>query len=287
MNVTTGRRRATTAIAAGAVLIGVGATTIAVAQPSDTTTTAAPVITVTQAKGQLTVSPGTTVQPGRVTIEYTAVKGDHTLQAAAIANGYTSKQFGKDVDMGLNKGNLKAVRRLDSKVAWLGGTESIAGKTGSFTTVLAPGTVFLFDQNSEVRTTLTVTGDTRTGAAPEAAATAIVTKKLHWNTPATLPRDGWINLRNNSTEPHLFVLQRVKESTTPKKVRAFIKKGAQGEPPWGLKATVESGVFSPGTQTQLHVHLPAGKYILICFWPSKKNGMPHFMMGMWKLLHLK
>jgi hypothetical protein len=278
-------RRTTAGIVAGlTVIAGLDAAT-AVARQGDTAS--ATIITVTQAHGELTVSPGTTVAAGRVTINYTAPKGDHTLQAAVIRPGYTSDQFGKDINAALNKGNVKAVRRVDSKVAWLGGAESLGGATGTFSTVLPAGTVFLFDQNSDARVQLTVTSPATPGAVEQAVATVRVTKHLHWATSATLPATGWVNLHNNSTEPHFFVVQRVKESTTASKVRAFIKKGARGNPPWGLKANANSGVFSPGTTTQFLVHVPAGKYLLLCFWPSKKNGMPHFMMGMWKLVHLK
>jgi hypothetical protein len=30
--------------------------------------------------------------------------------------------------------------------------------------------------------------------------------------------------------------------------------------------------------------LPAGKYFIACFWPDYFTGMPHFLMGMWKLV---
>ncbi|HVV74423.1 MAG TPA: hypothetical protein VHC43_00185 [Mycobacteriales bacterium] len=286
MSANRGRRVATAAVAAGVVITGVGAATVAAARPGDTTT-AAPVITVTQANNQLTISPGTTVQAGRTTIDYTAAKGDHTIQAAVLASGYSPAQFGKDVNAGLEKGNLKAIHRLDTEVAWLGGTESKGGKTGSFTTVLPAGTVYLFDQESDARAQLTVTSPAGTGAAQQASATAIVTKRLRWNLPTTLPATGWLNLRNHSTEPHVFEAQRVKESTTAKKVRAFIKKGAQQQPPWALKASFNSGIFSPDTKTQVNLDLPAGKYLVLCYWPSKKTGMPHFTMGMWHLIHVK
>jgi hypothetical protein len=70
-------------------------------------------------------------------------------------------------------------------------------------------------------------------------------------------------------------------------VRAFIKSGSHHKPSWQRHSTVSSGVFSPGTKTQLHLRLPRGKYLLLCYWPSKKTGMPHYTMGMWKLVHLR
>ena len=31
---------------------------------------------------------------------------------------------------------------------------------------------------------------------------------------------------------------------------------------------------------------PRGKYLVACFWPDYITGMPHFFMGMWKLINL-
>jgi hypothetical protein len=36
----------------------------------------------------------------------------------------------------------------------------------------------------------------------------------------------------------------------------------------------------------LSYDLPAGEYLLACFWPDRFTGMPHFFMGMWKLINL-
>jgi len=45
-------------------------------------------------------------------------------------------------------------------------------------------------------------------------------------------------------------------------------------------------VISPGHTMVWKYALPKGKYIIMCFWPSKTDGMPHFSMGMYKLFHL-
>ena len=51
-------------------------------------------------------------------------------------------------------------------------------------------------------------------------------------------------------------------------------------------ATADSGVVSPGKSQLFDYDLPAGKYFIACFWPDYFNGMPHFLMGMWKLVTL-
>jgi hypothetical protein len=48
-----------------------------------------------------------------------------------------------------------------------------------------------------------------------------------------------------------------------------------------------AGVISSHYGQTLHYRLPAGRYLMMCFWPSKDTGMPHAMMGMWKLVQLR
>jgi hypothetical protein len=51
-----------------------------------------------------------------------------------------------------------------------------------------------------------------------------------------------------------------------------------------MKAEADTGVLSPGKSQLFSYHLPAGKYFIACFWPDYFTGMPHFLMGMWKLV---
>jgi hypothetical protein len=272
---------ATAAVAVAGVVTGPGAT----ARPAVTGT--ALVVTVNQAHGQMVITPSRTIPAGWVTFNYSAHKNDHTLQAVQLHSSYTVAQFTKDVRAGLEKSNLNAIHRLDNRVTWLGGTESRFGKLGRFTAKLPTGTVYLFDTESNARAKLTVTSPASTGAARYAQRTVTATKSMHWHSPTRLLEIGWLNIRNTSHQPHVLVVQRVDPDTTAAMVRAFIKSGSHHKPSWQRHSTVSSGVFSPGTKTQLHLRLPRGKYLLLCYWPSKKTGMPHYTMGMWKLVHLR
>jgi hypothetical protein len=60
-----------------------------------------------------------------------------------------------------------------------------------------------------------------------------------------------------------------------------------GNPRWVLKANTSTGTISPNRAETFSYHLPAGKYLLACFWPDDETGMPHILMGMWKLVELK
>ena len=43
---------------------------------------------------------------------------------------------------------------------------------------------------------------------------------------------------------------------------------------------------SPGIETVYRQDVAESKYLLLCFMPSEEqDGVPHAMMGMWKLVH--
>ena len=48
----------------------------------------------------------------------------------------------------------------------------------------------------------------------------------------------------------------------------------------------EANVVSPGHKQLLHINLPRGRYLVICFWPDKDSGAPHGVMGMFRLITL-
>ena len=65
------------------------------------------------------------------------------------------------------------------------------------------------------------------------------------NTPNVLPNNGWLFFHNQSDQPHMLVIQAVKQSTTNQDVQKFVKSGGQGNPPWGLPFSTGLGVISP------------------------------------------
>ena len=93
-------------------------------------------------------------------------------------------------------------------------------------------------------------------------------------------------MANSSDQPHVVELQHVKASTTRREVARFINSGAHSNPPWALPQGTGTGVISPYRHIEFRYHVPAGKYVMLCYWPSDDNGMPHYMMGMWKIVHL-
>ena len=45
-------------------------------------------------------------------------------------------------------------------------------------------------------------------------------------------------------------------------------------------------MISPGHSFVWKYGVPKGKYVVMCFMPSKVDGTPHALMGMFKLFHL-
>jgi hypothetical protein len=245
-----------------------------------------PTVTVTMTDKSVTLSGGTTLHAGRVHFKVVSPSGDHELQILKLVKrGYTATEAGKDVDAAFN-GNIAAIKRIDSNIRWLGGADAPAGNPGQFAETLYAGKYYFIDQNSTARTLVTVVG-----SPPDRAwITNTSTISMHnygFSTTSSIPRSGWTLLRDVADEPHFLVLQHVKSSTSASDVKKYIASKSQNPPSWALPEQTSSGVISPQTQTEFHYNLPAGKYLLACFWPDDQSGMPHFYMGMWKLVTLK
>jgi len=270
-----------------------GAATPAAAHPAHPahSSAPAPVVRLTMLHRVIVVTGGTHLRPGTTIFQVRAHSGEHTAQIVRLHAGYTTKQFRKDAAAGLDNGsNLAAIHRLDHRMSWLGGATTNKYGDGEFAVRLRVGRYLVLDQDGNDFVPLNVSGASLHSAPPIATATFVGTAADRWTTPHSIPHDSWIELKDTSTEPHFLGLQKVKASTTHKQVAAFVrhvvKTGQETNPPWIVGPHTDSGVFSRHTRVGLHVNLPRGKYLVLCFWPSKDNGMPHFLMGMWKLINL-
>lgn len=291
--------RMRTRAVAVATAIGTGAALAGAAVAPGVATAKTTTVTVTMSAKSITLSTGDAdLAAGFTKFVVETNKGEHALQIVQLHEGYTPQQAQKDVGAAFN-GDVKAIHRVDTRMTWLNGASATPDKPGSIAVTLPAGDYYFVDQNGSAVLPVSVTGDT-TGTAtitPDARFTAANGSKADrphvWKvSDKTIARKGWLQLRDTSDEPHFLVMQRVKDSVTNKKVRQFIASGGQGQPAWLLKASVESGTFSPESMTPdstsfLHYRLPAGKYLVACFWPSASDGMPHFFMNMFKLVTLK
>jgi hypothetical protein len=104
-----------------------------------------------------------------------------------------------------------------------------------------------------------------------------------------LPAKGTITFKNASiNSPHFLALQHVKKGTTRREIiKAFNSGPGSGGPNPFLDGSVGTDVVGPGQSQTLTYSLPAGTYVEACFFPDLQTGMPHAMMGMVRIVHLK
>jgi len=272
------------ALAAAMTTAGVGvlAATAPIAASAATAPTA---INVTMSSKAISLST-TSIPAGNVVFNVKSVKGDHELQLLQLHSGYSKQQAEKDINAAF-QGNKAAVKRVDTNITWLGGVDAPAGHPGTVAVPLKAGSYFAVDQDSNAVTPFDVVSATANYRTlyPNAYFTT-KGNEFHPHTSLALPKGGWVKFHNNAEEPHMFVLQHVKQSTTNKDVQDYIASGSQQPPSWGLRESAGAAVISPGQTEVFNYHLPAGKYLVACFWPSIQTGQPHFAMGMYKLVEL-
>ena len=278
-------------VAAGATA-ALSVTGLVASTPAAQAASAIPTVTVHITAKNITFSGGgastangvTTLHAGRVHFHVTTGLGDHTLQLARFHNGYTAQQAQKDFQSAFN-GDVAAIDRIDHGVVFRGGAEATPHHPGDMVVSLAKGQFLATDQNGNAGAVLQIVG-TAPSRVNQPATGYYTAYSYGWVTSSNLPAKGWVNVANLADQPHFLVLQHVKSNTTNKMVRDFISAGGNSQPSWGLKETAQSGVISPGTSQKVTYNLPAGKYLVACFWPDYFTGMPHMFMGMWKLVTL-
>jgi len=226
----------------------------------------------------------TTVHAGRVKFNARTPKGDHELQLLRLHKGYTPAQLGKDVNAGF-QGNVAAVKRLDHRVTWLGGAETKPNHPGSYSVYLRPGTYFVVDQNGPGAARLRVVGTPVPRTGITSSSTIIGNIKDRFMAPKAIPHTGWTTFKDTSDEPHFVVFQHVKPNTTRAMVRKALRSNKQ--PAFALPGSTSAGVVSGSRHIQFHYKLRPGKYVIMCFWPSDENGMPHAFMGMFRFINLQ
>jgi hypothetical protein len=279
------RRRAAVAIAAlstAALAVGglAGGQAAAASSPGKV-----PVVVAHVNAKSIKLSTGSSLHAGRVLFKVTTAKGNHFLQIAKLHHGYPLSQAGPDLNKAF-QGDTAAIRRVDKKITFRGGADATPNQPGHFAVTLYAGQYVLIDQNGNAHSFVNVKGKAPARAVVPYQGTITTFTYGFGTTPAHLPASGYVHFQNHSDQPHFVVLQQVKSNTTPKMVREFFNSGGQGNPSFMLKPNASAGVISPKTGEIMQYKLPAGKYVLACFWPDKDTGMPHAFMGMWKLATL-
>jgi len=279
------RRHIVVVASAAAALAVAGSSVAAGAATGPATGAAGPhvrTITARMSKQHIRLSSGHDIKAGTVQFTVTAASGQHELQIVRLHHGYSPQQFGSDINKAFS-GTVSAVRRVDHNVTFRGGAPAMPGQPGVFTVTLAAGHYFLVDAEGRAASYLDVHGTAhRTAVAHH----GYITAETYGFANSRLPASGDIFVNNVSDQPHVVEMQHVKDSTTRAQVARFIKSGAHGNPSFALPEGTGTGILSPYQHEVFRVHVPAGKYVVLCYWPDDETGMPHFMMGMWELVTL-
>jgi hypothetical protein len=285
------RLHRTRAVAAATAVVSAAALALVAAAPAEAAT-AVPTVKVRMSDSSITFSGGgattsggvTTLHAGRYRFHVVSAGGDHILQLLRFRNGYTPQQAQQDFPNAF-EGNVAAVQRVDNGVVFLGGADAAPKHPGTMVVKIRATQMMAIDQNGDATAMVNVVG-TAPAQKKVAHSGTYSAFSYGWGVSRHLPASGMVKFANSADQPHFLVLQHVKDSTTNAKVRRFIKGGLQGNPSWGLRESSDSGVVSPGKSQLFSYDLPAGKYLLMCFWPDYFTGMPHVNMGMWKLVTL-
>jgi hypothetical protein len=278
------RKHAAIAVAATAAVVG---TLAAAPTAADAARLAVvPVVPVHVTNKSIQVGAHNTIAAGRTIFHVTTGNGVHQVNIVKLKKGYSLGQFGQDIGPALG-GNVKAINRVDRRTVLRGGTEAGPKHPGAFSANLPAGKFLFIDVNTNKFTFVKVVGrQTPRQQVPSGGRIGLYTYGFVTN-KQTLPNVGWVHLVNNADQPHFVQFQEVKGSTTNAQVRHYFKTGARGNPSWGLRPNFGTGVMTQGQNSDVYLNLPAGKYLIACFWPDFKTGMPHAFMGMWKLIQLK
>lgn len=236
---------------------------------------------------------------GRVNVSFdnARAKKEAEMEVFQLASGYKWTDLRSDfkgmatnlfAPHGNTKKGLKFLNHLISNVKAFGGFDVMAGKSAHGTLLLpSSGSYILFNDSGFPKNPhwLSVTAPSGPQTLPSADANVIAQTNRRFGGDTTLPAKGTIHFTNESTEsPHFLALQHVKSGTTRKQVIEAFQSNGPG--PF-LNGVAGTDALTHGQSMNVHVNLPAGTYAEMCFFPDPKTGMPHALMGMVRIVHLR
>jgi hypothetical protein len=121
---------------------------------------------------------------------------------------------------------------------------------------------------------------------PAANAVTITTPGMQFQTSGSLhPGVATITLKNTDQQSHMLALGRMKPGVTLDQVKAALGQDEEAaaallaDPPDGAVYGTPAPVGPGESSTVTAADLPAGQYVLLCFF-TDDAGMPHWQMGM-------
>jgi hypothetical protein len=288
-------------VLAAAVTFAVAVLGLVAMSPPAVAAGAIPVVTIGNASGQATVSqatmrpgvvefhvgstfriPGPDGGPEQVTVIRTDQLDTFLAQVPLL--------FGDPSDPTAGATAAQAIRTIHSIATAYGGNT----KGGVWQVSLPPGTYYALGIQSSAMglskpVSFTVSGSMRQAALHATQATVRAVGSVGKNRWTFTQPGGhaveWLRFANSAKELHFLDLMGVKSGTTAKDVKASYN--SQGPPTWLSGQQLHFDAISPGVSVAIKQHLPAGRYLAECFMPSESDGMPHALMGMWKLIDVR
>lgn len=184
-------------------------------------------------------------------------------------------------------------------VMLFGGAAISGVGTAQTVNTLPAGTYQLLDINSVFAggalgvARLDVVGHIHPSQLPKISATIDMTSADRFRTTSTeLTANGRFLVRNTADTIHFVSFQPVAAGTTDRQVNQAIANNTLDQlftlPPGDDRIGVESDVLSPGRQQVFSSDsLAPGTYDLECFIADDVTGVPHFFMGMHKIVHIR
>ena len=282
------------AAATSLALVGAATLTAApTAAPAQSAATTTPVAVSISSKRVVTMP--TTIQPGVNTFKVTsAAKQGSGFQLVKPAPGYTASEASRDIDKGLEQGNIKALKRFEANVTLLGGMAARRhhrhprrrSRPGQLLGVghqhQRPGEVLRLHRRGCRDGQRDAGGRDDQGKAGDDVG----------HEPASIPHKGLLTFKNAASNNHFIEMGKLKKGYTYKDFKKWFASAQQGPPqgpsPVNFDIGLGSGVVSPGYSATFNYNLPKGDYVMLCFWPdASMGGMPHAFMGMHRVITLK
>ena len=180
------------------------------------------------------------------------------------------------------QGSADAMAKVDRITTFYSG-ESAGGK---WQVKLSKGKYYAVDTKTNNLTSFKVSGERRHQHMRHTPSTVTATKDNMWRKNDGPLRGNWLTFANNAHEVHFMESDHVKQSTTNKDVKKAFSSNKR--PTWILRGHWFFDVESPDITTVHKVDMGKGKHLLVCFMPSEEqDGVPHALMGMWKLVQVK
>jgi hypothetical protein len=269
--------------------VAIGASAIAACGVMATAATAAPsagsgkVINVHETSSALTGIPKT-IAAGQYTVTFKGPQSSHGtfFQFIRLSKGYSEQKMLGDLQADFTGKSTQAQRaRLYSKAFFAGGSSM---PTDKYSAYLAPGSYVVGDFINGKFQTLTVTKGSGPATPPAGGTIKAVTMQdgmLQFAVSGAIPHGQALKFVNTTDQPHFISLAKLEKGGT---LKGCLTAGKGCEPGYA------SGAISKGESEVISASalgLTAGHYLVACFIPDVKTGVPHAMMGMYKEITVK